>query len=358
MATPGSGEQDRLLDYHGERQRTDSNPAVVGEEARKFETQLESFKQMRVLIVGKSGVGKSSFLNGLFQANMATVGRVKPETSAVTDYDIDLTCGVKIKVYDTPGFGADKKLNKKFIKEIRKTCELVDVNFLCIRMDDQLRVEDKQTIALLAKEFDVNFWKKTLIVFTRANMVKPMSQHSRKSSGMYLREVRDELKSEVEAVLEQAKITAPLFVMAGAPESTPEGRMIPSIDGEQDDDSETQIDWLPAVAIKIFESGCSETAKAVLLKSGWGKWAHASAGSGAGSIAGTAVGTMIVVAGIATLPIPPVGIVALAIGGTMILVSLVAGAVSTASFGATAAVTQNKTKRKINEAKKEVTKTT
>ena len=120
-------------------------------EAKKIEEKLNKFNEMRVFIVGKSGVGKSSFLNTLYGECKAEVGRVKPTTNKVTPYTLieQRESGVTVVVYDTPGFGTDDKENKKTIKEIRKECELVDVIFLCIRMDDQLRAKDERYVQFL-----------------------------------------------------------------------------------------------------------------------------------------------------------------------------------------------------------------
>ena len=333
---------------------TSQTPSVIAEEAEKIEKELEKIKQMRVLIVGKSGVGKSSFLNSLFQADLARVGRVKPETSEVNEYILTTKeNGVTIIVYDTPGFGTNSKENRKNIKEMRKKCELVDVIFLCIRMDDQLRVEDKLTISLLAKEFDDRFWRKLLVVFTRANMVQPMGQHKEQSPKVYLQSVRDELKGDVVETLQKAKITEPPFVIAGAPEFFPELRMIPDIEDASSDESE--IDWLPAVASKILRSGCSDNGKAVLIKSGWGKWAQASAASGVGMAAGTAAGACIVLCGVAALAIPPLGVTVITVGGAVIAVSLAAGGTSTVACGATAGVKKSEKKSRVKELSSKMT---
>lgn len=133
--------------------------------------------------MGKSGVGKSSFVNCMFGCKMADIGLVKPETSQVNSYNLKLeNKGVSIRTYDTPGFGTNKKCNQKIIQEIQKVCELVDVIFLCFRMDDQFRAEDELTVTLLAEKFKGKFWEKTLIVFTRANLLWVLTRVIQKQS--------------------------------------------------------------------------------------------------------------------------------------------------------------------------------
>ena len=332
-------------------------PEIISAAASQVEDALAPYKEMRILLVGKSGVGKSSFVNSLLQVHRATVGRLKPETNTVTEYPLilnpDAGDPVTIRVFDTPGFGSSKKENKKYIAEIREKCEIVDVIFLCIRVDDQFREEDRKTVALLAKEFNDKFWKKSVIVFTRANMVRPVGEHKRAESRKeYLRGYRDDLKDEVQKVFKKANITIPPFVLAGAPESTPEERMIPSID----DPSQEEVDWLPVVVAELFKSGCSDNAKAVLLKSGWKKWAKVSAGMGAGTALGVAVGGGVMAAGVATLLLPPIGEIALVAGGAIVIASLAAGGASSVGSGATAAISEVKRKKKVEKIKQQVNK--
>ena len=344
-----SGKKDR--DSTHQQPKKFEVPEVITDVARQMELMLEDYNEMRILLVGKSGVGKSSFVNCLLQANTAPVGRVRPETNEVTEYDLtyntDAGDQVTIRVYDTPGFVTKKKENEKSIKEIRKKCEVVDVIFLCIRMDDQLRAEDRQTIALLAKKFDDKFWKKCLIVFTRANMVKRMGQHTSESEKDYLKSVRDDLIADIRMVFQNAKVTLPLFLLAGAPEFQAEGRKIPNIDSNCDHDE--SVDWLPLVAAEIFKSGCSTKAKAVLLKSGWRKWAQVSAGTGAGTAVGVALGGGLVAAGVVTLALPPLGEIAIVIGGAVIIASLIAGSSASVGCGGIAAAVKSKTKKQIDK---------
>ena len=336
-------------------ERITSGPIV--DEAKKVQEKLQMFNEMRVLLVGKSGVGKSSFVNCMFGRKMADVGLVKPETTEVQPYKLKLENeGVIIRIYDTPGFGTNKKCNQKIIQEIQKVCELVDVIFLCFRLDDQFRAEDKLTVTLLAEKFKGKFWEKTLIIFTRANAVVPMGMHKSSSKREHLKIVRDSLKDIIIEVLEKAKVTSiPPFVIAGAPEYSPNDRMIPRIDVE--DDSQ-EIDWLPAVAIELFKSGCSENGKAVLLKYGLGKWAQTGmyAGASTGTVVATLIGVGIVITGILLLPVPAAGIPIIATGSTVIGISLAVGGSSAAGFGAVVANQESKNKKRIKEVMTEVMK--
>ena len=336
----------------------------VVDEAKKVQDKLQKFNEMRILLVGKSGVGKSSFINCLFGRDVASIGVVKPETTEVQPYSLKLENeGVTIKIYDTPGFGTNKKDNQKIIKEIQRVCELVDVIFLCFKIDDQFRAEDELTVTLLADKFKQKFWEKTLIILTRANMATRMGIHKKKSKARYLKEMRDDLKEIITGALKKAKVASiPPFLISGYPSDSPSRRMIPCIDDSPcisiSDESPQEIDWLPAVMVELFKSGCSENGKAVLLKSGLGKWAQTGvyAGASTGTTVAALTGVGIVVVGVILLPVAAAGIPVIAAGSAIIGISLAVGGSSVAGFGAAVENHKSSNEKRIKKVMSEVMK--
>ena len=61
----------------------------------------------RVLLVGKSGVGKSAFINYFLDKDIAQVGDGKPVTTEWKEYNIDFN-GFKIEIHDTVGVEVEK----------------------------------------------------------------------------------------------------------------------------------------------------------------------------------------------------------------------------------------------------------
>jgi len=110
--------------------------------------ELKSDK-MKIFVTGKFGVGKSTFINGLFS------GKVEAEIGVrsrdIRGYTFDGVTGDSLVVYDTPG----QELNStSYLQWIEQNCSDVDLVFFCVQMSDQIRPEDTKALASLAKTFE------------------------------------------------------------------------------------------------------------------------------------------------------------------------------------------------------------
>jgi predicted GTPase len=72
---------------------------IQSEILKAFENKTSP--RVNVLIIGKTGVGKSTLVNAIFQGNLATSGKGKPVTQYIEEHSKP---GIPIAIYDTPGF--------------------------------------------------------------------------------------------------------------------------------------------------------------------------------------------------------------------------------------------------------------
>lgn len=98
------------------------NPQDV---AKKILDSIQEAKKnmanLNVMILGKTGVGKSTLINSVFSENLAETGIGKPITSMIRSYSKE---GFPVTIYDTPGLelGGENSINE-LLEEVKETID-------------------------------------------------------------------------------------------------------------------------------------------------------------------------------------------------------------------------------------------
>jgi len=115
----------------------------------KLEEALKRVGRVNVVIAGRSGVGKSTLINEVFQGRLATTGQGRPVTTEIREYTKE---GVPLTIFDTRGLELDRyaetleQLEELVVSRGRETDPMnhAHVAWLCIS-EESRRIEEGES---------------------------------------------------------------------------------------------------------------------------------------------------------------------------------------------------------------------
>lgn len=78
--------------------------AMIQQMMDQAQKKYDELKILNVMVLGKTGVGKSTLINNMFSAHLAETGVGKPVTKAIQKFEKP---GLPLAIYDTPGLELD-----------------------------------------------------------------------------------------------------------------------------------------------------------------------------------------------------------------------------------------------------------
>ena len=287
---------------------------------------------LNVLVVGKTGVGKTTFIEGLFEEYEETATQIDatsttttasgmqappPPTEQVTPHimRIESPCGREISVHvtDTPGTealnGVGKRENRKrYLSDVSEAYRKADIVLYCIRMDDYVRADDVELMKILLSQFGPRLWGKVVFLFTFANRVAIDYPDERKKQ-VYKSKLA-EMKRQLKTAMRQAGISEPIANATFVCEAGhPTKKRLPIYD----------YDWTCLFLVNCLKLGITDNTKAALLCSTWKQWAITTRRviSGIAGTTGVITGLGLIVTGgvlSSTLVTLPLGVPLIAVG--------------------------------------------
>ncbi|KQK12284.1 translocase of chloroplast 159, chloroplastic [Brachypodium distachyon] len=126
-----------------------------------------------VLVLGKTGVGKSATINSIFGEDKSKTNAFLPATCSVKEI-AGVVGGVKFRVIDTPGLGTtikDEKSNRKVLSSVKKYIKKCppDVVLYVDRLDTQRQGgNDLSLLQCITSVLGLSIWSKVIITFTHS----------------------------------------------------------------------------------------------------------------------------------------------------------------------------------------------
>ena len=98
-----------------------SSKYIADQVLKKLSREYDSLNKLNIMVLGKTGVGKSTLINSIFGGRVVAAGTGKPVTNNISKVEQE---DMPLAVYDTPGLELTGKndfdsLSKQLIKLIK-----------------------------------------------------------------------------------------------------------------------------------------------------------------------------------------------------------------------------------------------
>ena len=148
----------------------------------RIRSWFDGSSSVNMLITGKTGVGKSSLLNGIVGKDVAKEGdsldrgTVLVQAFSFKYNDVDVT------IWDSPGLQDGLDQEKEYIADMQRNgCANSDLILYCAKMNDnRFRKEDHDAIRKLTVGLGSDIWKHAVFVMTFANEVRAKPSRGQK----------------------------------------------------------------------------------------------------------------------------------------------------------------------------------
>jgi predicted GTPase len=201
-------------------QEIDGLPLIKKELKEKLKRIID--KKFVFVLVGRTGVGKSSTINKLLDRQVAKVGDYEPTTMSVESYTHEIN-NIKFTVFDTPGLCDDLEEvgnNQEYLALISSRITQMDSMWFVSRLDEtRVTSDEKRGIRLISEKFGKKIWEYAVIVFTFANSV-PTSRYQEaldKRTELIRREIANYVGEDVASQI-------PSVAVDNHNETTPDGK--------------------------------------------------------------------------------------------------------------------------------------
>uniref|UniRef100_A0A1X7TC28 Uncharacterized protein n=1 Tax=Amphimedon queenslandica TaxID=400682 RepID=A0A1X7TC28_AMPQE len=275
-----SGGNDESNVQHAE----DSNENLTPEMDKKIEALRHREEPVNILVIGQTGTGKSELINAMFGKELVEVGNnVGDGTTKIHPYEGEYK-GIKIRVYNTIGFGDTDKSDHNILLDIAKHGKF-DLILLCTRLDNRVdRSVDRSMLSSLATHLHADMWKRTVVVLTFANMFIELETVKHSGPEVAIRKKIDEYKAHIVGLLSGYGILIGMpFCIAGA---------------EDERELPTTKDWVKTLWVTCIDRSSDETLPFLKVFAKYQRGIEIDVfGVVVGAVIGATVGSIVPVAG-------------------------------------------------------------
>ena len=146
-----------------------SLPPDISRYTKKKLTEVIDYEP-RIGVMGKTGVGKSSLCNAIFQQDVCKVSHVEACTRTLEELKIDVG-GRKLTIIDLPGVGESSERDAEYKTLYEEQIPNLDLILWVIKADDRALAPDEYFYKNVIKP--LNAEEKILFVINQADKIEP-----------------------------------------------------------------------------------------------------------------------------------------------------------------------------------------
>ena len=126
-------------------------------------------KVFKIGVMGKSGAGKSTFINSLCQAAVCETGGSGGVTRSLQKITGQLG-EMNVEIFDFPGIAENQKWDKQYLDLYKDHLEKLDLIFWTIKLDDRALMEDEQ---FFSTHISYSLKEKFIFILSQSDKAEP-----------------------------------------------------------------------------------------------------------------------------------------------------------------------------------------
>jgi Toc86/159 family protein import component len=179
----------------------------------------------RILVLGKTGVGKSATINSLFEEMKTMTDAFRPATDRIQEVAGTVN-GIKITVIDTPGLlpssSSNARRNKKILLSVKRFIKKSppDIVLYFERLDTiNMGYSDFPLLKLITEVFGTAIWFNTILVMTHSSSALPEGHNGYPVSyESYVTQCTDLVQHHIHQAVSDSRLENPVLLVENHPQ--------------------------------------------------------------------------------------------------------------------------------------------